>query len=113
MGTAYAPETYVSIRWPWLAFLASQVVLSGLFLAAVMAQTWWLGVRVLKSSALATLLAVTSEDKRNLERERLDRIGDPRDMGRNAAQLAGTMRLENRGWMLRVARRYQRSSGGT
>jgi hypothetical protein len=67
-GVALANETFVSVRWGWLAFLACQVVLSMAFVLCVAVQTSVWGVAVVKSRALATLLAVGSEDRAVLER---------------------------------------------
>ncbi|KAH7317173.1 hypothetical protein B0I35DRAFT_512942 [Stachybotrys elegans] len=45
----------ITVRWPWLAFLAAQIVLTVAFLAAVIIQASQLGVEVVKSSQAATL----------------------------------------------------------
>ncbi|KAL1984945.1 hypothetical protein VTN96DRAFT_8501 [Rasamsonia emersonii] len=68
-GTPYQLETYVIIRWGYLAFLAAQVVLSALFLLWVMIQSRRLKTEVMKNSVLATLFAISSEDKALLEAE--------------------------------------------
>lgn len=63
-----ASDTFISIRWGWLAFLACQVALSMAFVLCVAVQTSVWGVAVTKRHALATLLAVGSEDTAVLER---------------------------------------------
>ncbi|KAK5653091.1 hypothetical protein OQA88_9189 [Cercophora sp. LCS_1] len=60
-GVAWADETYVVVHWGWAAFLATEMLLSYLFLATTIYRTTRLGVPVLKSSGLATLLASTDE----------------------------------------------------
>ena len=60
-GTAWVDETFVQIRWGWAAFLASQIALSYVFLAVTMWRTRRLGMPVVKSSELATLLAPADE----------------------------------------------------
>jgi hypothetical protein len=57
-GDAWVNELYISIRYEWLAFIAVQVVLTMLFLAIVITQTAYLGVKVVKSSEIATLFAI-------------------------------------------------------
>lgn len=60
-GVAWSPETFIHISWGWAAFLAAQMLFSYLFLAITIFRTSRLGVPVLKSSELATLLAPTDE----------------------------------------------------
>lgn len=60
-GVAWRSETYVYVRWGWLAFLASQMLLSYVFLFITVAWTRRIGAPALKSSALATL-SVLNED---------------------------------------------------
>lgn len=48
---------YVNVRWEWLAFLAAELILTGAFILATIIATRALAVPVLKSSALAALLA--------------------------------------------------------
>ncbi len=54
-GVAWHSETYVYVRWGWLAFLGSQMLLSYVFLFITAARTRRIGAPALKSSALATL----------------------------------------------------------
>ncbi|KAK5656056.1 hypothetical protein OQA88_5195 [Cercophora sp. LCS_1] len=60
-GTCWGEETFVQVRWGWLAFLGVEMLLSYLFLTATIHKTAKLGAPVLKSSELATLLASTPE----------------------------------------------------
>lgn len=68
-GTPFQLESYVIIRWGYLAFLATQVVLSALFLLGMVVQTRRVGTAVVKNSVLATLFAIGAEDKALLEEE--------------------------------------------
>ncbi|KAI6462311.1 hypothetical protein MCOR17_005979 [Pyricularia oryzae] len=69
-------ETYISIRWGWFAFLVVQVVLAASFLGGVIMETILLDVRVLKSSALAGMFAVSAEDRKLLEAEGIGRVNE-------------------------------------
>ncbi|TLD27313.1 hypothetical protein PspLS_04552 [Pyricularia sp. CBS 133598] len=69
-------ETYISIRWGWFAFLVVQVVLAASFLGCVIMETSLLDVRVLKSSALAGMFAVSAEDRKLLEAEGIGRVDE-------------------------------------
>jgi hypothetical protein len=53
-----AAETFVTVRWAWLAFVAAQVGLSIMFLVCVCWHTRHLGVDVVKSSNTAALFAL-------------------------------------------------------
>lgn len=60
-GTPWSPETFIHISWGWVSFLAAQMLFSYLFLAVTIFRTLKLGVPVLKSSELATMLAPTDK----------------------------------------------------
>ncbi|KAK0725177.1 hypothetical protein B0H67DRAFT_123211 [Lasiosphaeris hirsuta] len=60
-GTAYKPSLFVAVQWGWLAFLASQIVLSAIFLAAIILWTRRERVPVLKTSALAAMAALDGQ----------------------------------------------------
>ncbi|KAL8400731.1 hypothetical protein RB594_000946 [Gaeumannomyces avenae] len=82
------PETFVSVRWGWLAVLAAQVLLSAAFLAGVALQTSVSGTPVLKASGgggLAALLAVPADDKRALLEREGGVVGCHLDEGRAMA----------------------------
>lgn len=66
-GTVLLAQTFVVVRWAWLAFLSAQVGLSIVFMALVVAQTARLDVDVVKSSALAGVFAVSGRMKTALE----------------------------------------------
>ncbi|KUJ07908.1 uncharacterized protein LY89DRAFT_725615 [Mollisia scopiformis] len=67
-GTAWKDETFVEIKWGWLVFLASQLVLSIIFLLITVISTYRMRIPAMKSSALAMLLAPAEEIR--------DKIGD-------------------------------------
>jgi hypothetical protein len=60
VGEVLGPVVFVRVDWAWMSFLASQIVLSMVFLLAVIVQTAGLGVDVVKSSELASLFALDS-----------------------------------------------------
>lgn len=109
-GVQLIPESYVRVRWGWLAFLALQVFLVVVFLGSIVAQTAIWKVKVLKSSTIATLFAIGAEDKVLLERQNLGGINNTAEMTRQADMLTGEFGEGDQGWVLEVARR--RSSGG-
>jgi hypothetical protein len=49
----------VKIRWGWVSFLAAQLLVSFGFLVVTIVTTRWMRMPIMKSSALATLLAPT------------------------------------------------------
>lgn len=63
-GTAWDNEVYVDIRWGWLSFLASELLLATVFIAFTAFITHRTAVPVLKSSALAAFLAPDREAQR-------------------------------------------------
>ncbi|CZR65452.1 uncharacterized protein PAC_15352 [Phialocephala subalpina] len=65
-GTVWKDETFVHIKWGWLVFLASQLVLSISFLFITVISTYRMKVPAMKSWALATLLAPTEEIRDNI-----------------------------------------------
>ena len=62
-GSAWASETFVSVRWGWIAYMAVEILLATLFLALTVVYTRRLKMHVLKSSPLATLLALNDETR--------------------------------------------------
>ncbi|KAL8901410.1 MAG: hypothetical protein Q9207_005222 [Kuettlingeria erythrocarpa] len=54
-GVAWTNETYVHVRWGWFAFPASLILVSSLFLLAVILETSYRDVLIWKSSNLALL----------------------------------------------------------
>lgn len=57
-GSMVTTETFVVIRWQWLSLLATQVVLTIVFLLFVVIHTARLDVEIVKSSNIAELLAL-------------------------------------------------------
>jgi hypothetical protein len=55
VGTVWFQEVYIAIRWPWLAFSESLLILTILFLVAIVAQSLRLNVGVWKTSPLAPM----------------------------------------------------------
>jgi hypothetical protein len=55
VGEAWSTEVYVAVRWPWLAFSGSLLLLTIAFLVLVMAQSARKDVAVWKSSPLALI----------------------------------------------------------
>jgi hypothetical protein len=99
-------ESYVRVRWSWLAFLAAQVAFSTLFLMGIMVQTMAWKVNVLKASASATLLAISSEGRGLLERQGLGGVENPTEMTRKLQTLTGKFTMAaDRGWLIDLGRR--------
>lgn len=67
-GTAWQNEVYVEVRWPWLAFLAAQVVICIVCLTLVIMETAKTDMDVVKSSTIAALFAMSAEEKTDLQR---------------------------------------------
>jgi hypothetical protein len=54
IGTAYAPEIYVKVRWVWLIMPLSVVLISTIFMIQTVVQSWKIPY-LYKTSSLATL----------------------------------------------------------
>ncbi len=106
-GKTFVRETYVQVRWPWLASLISQVALSAVFLVAVMVQTAVMEVKVIKSSSLATMFAISAEDKYYLERDIIvGRLGEASRMAQRLKDVTGRfMVMGSRGWVVDLGHR--------
>ncbi|KAK5654198.1 hypothetical protein OQA88_7629 [Cercophora sp. LCS_1] len=87
-GIAYAETPFVAVKWGWAAFLATEIVLSCVFLAVTIHKTVKLGTPVLKSSEIATLLASTEELRNELGS--IKRIQEASDKAKKVA-----MRLDD------------------
>ncbi|CAK7230310.1 hypothetical protein SBRCBS47491_007541 [Sporothrix bragantina] len=85
-GTAWASETYVHVRWGWLAFLGAQIAICIAFLVFTIVATHVSGTMVLKSSPLAALLALSQSD-----RDALGNLGTEADMKQRAAMYKATL----------------------
>lgn len=66
-GGAWKSESYIKVRWPWLTFLAAQVLLSVVILVMIITETARSGVDIVKSSTLPSLFAINSKDKAEME----------------------------------------------
>lgn len=103
-GQALASETFVQVRWPWLAFISCQAVLSIMLLALAIIQTKTAGIGVVKSSTLQAMVAINSKDKQALEiglaqghhQEEVD------DVVRRGPGIAWSLGMSDRGWSLRI-----------
>ena len=102
-GTVLVTEAYVCVRWAWLACVGAQIVMSAMFLVGVMIQTSVWDVKVLKSSALATMLALNADDKGRLERENLGQLTQPRTMGERLKAAKARFAVQDDGsWSLNL-----------
>ncbi|KJK84593.1 hypothetical protein H634G_00114 [Metarhizium anisopliae BRIP 53293] len=61
-GDALESEIFITVRWPWISFLAAQIVLTIAFISAVAASTSNLEVPVIKGSNAAELFAIRKSD---------------------------------------------------
>ncbi|KAH7625790.1 hypothetical protein B0T09DRAFT_57839 [Sordaria sp. MPI-SDFR-AT-0083] len=61
-----APISLVKINWSWLFFLLVQVLLSAIFLTAIIVQTRMEGIQIFKSSALPGMTALDGQARMQL-----------------------------------------------
>jgi hypothetical protein len=61
-GIALKTETYVSVRWPWIALPVAVLLLSTIFLFTTMIRASKERIPVRKSSSLAMVFHLTSDD---------------------------------------------------
>lgn len=61
-----SPQTFVHVRWEWLGMLASQLVLTAVFLAFTMLSTRRAHMQVIKCSSLATLCALDKTTRQHV-----------------------------------------------
>lgn len=96
--------------------LATQVLLAAAFLAGVALQTSTAGVPVVKASGgLATLLAVSADDRRVLEREGIGHLDEGRVMASRleADGIRGRFSGDaDRGWAMDLGVRVQEVRAG-
>jgi hypothetical protein len=105
-GAVLAPESFVQVQWGWLAFLATQVALTTAFLMCLMVQTAVWKVRVLKSSALAPVVALSSDGRALLERQAGVGGVEAQDaMARKLDTITGRFRPTDSGAVLDLARK--------
>ncbi len=62
-GWAWAPETFVQVRWGWIFYMAFEILAAAMFLVLTVQYTQRLKIQVLKSSPLATLLALNDDTR--------------------------------------------------
>lgn len=74
-GQNSVSESYLIVRWPYLIFLGTQVALSIIFLIWIVLDSKVRKVDILKESVLASLFAISAEDKASLE-SRFDTFTD-------------------------------------
>jgi hypothetical protein len=101
-GRAMAPETFVHVRWEWLAFIVAQIGLSVIILGSAIVKTRYAGLDAVKSSAVAVLLAVPAEEKWWLEQKQGSGQTDALDLvvGRTKG-VVGRFAPDGQGWRLR------------
>lgn len=103
IGTVFITETYVCVQWAWLVCVAAQIMMSAVFVVGVMIQTSVWKVKVVKSSALATMLALNTEDKGRLERENMGQVTEPRTMSTRLRSAKAKFSLQEDGsWSLNL-----------
>ncbi|KAK5661152.1 hypothetical protein OQA88_11043 [Cercophora sp. LCS_1] len=66
-GTAWENTIFVRVRWAWLALLAGEITLATVFCGYTMYATARMGVKPLKSSSFATLLALDGDSRTAVE----------------------------------------------
>jgi hypothetical protein len=103
-GENLGPVTFVKVRWPWLLLLGTQILLTVIFVTAVIIQTAHSRLGVTKSSLLPVLFAIDSEERASVEdstegnfHEEFKKITD------GATGVVGklNMGLKRRGWVLK------------
>lgn len=103
IGTVFITETFVCVKWAWLACVAAQIMMSVIFVVGVMIQTSIWKVKVVKSSALATMLAFNADDKGRLERENMGQVTEPRTMSTRLRSAKARFSLQEDGsWSLNL-----------
>ncbi|OCK74581.1 hypothetical protein K432DRAFT_409737 [Lepidopterella palustris CBS 459.81] len=65
-GIAYAPQTLIHIRWPYISFLAVQLWLTIIVLLFTIVATYRSGIQILKENSLATMCALSQNVKADL-----------------------------------------------
>ncbi|KAK4128919.1 hypothetical protein N657DRAFT_668058 [Parathielavia appendiculata] len=110
-GTVLSRETYVHVQWGWLTFLAVQVALVVSFLLGIMVQTTVWDVKTVKGSIVASLLALSADDKAYLQEQEnvfLDSsrngcLGD--EVTDKLQTITARFRPCDRGWALELGKR--------
>ncbi|KAL2267264.1 hypothetical protein VTJ83DRAFT_4541 [Remersonia thermophila] len=103
-GTVFIPQSRIEIHWKWLAMLATQLVLTGVFLAVTVVVTRAERVQVLKGSSLAALCVLDRD-----ARERLGGVDSLAGLGKRAKEVK--LRLERdaggRVWLRRDGEQHE------
>jgi hypothetical protein len=86
-GTVLTNQSYVTISWIWLSVLLGQIVLSTVFLSAIIIWTRMEKLQIIKTSSLATFVALDAD-----ARSYLGSMGDFDSLGSRADQF--DVRLE-------------------
>ncbi|KAK0652754.1 hypothetical protein B0T16DRAFT_406744 [Cercophora newfieldiana] len=98
-GTVFVSTPFVIIRWPWLAYLFVEIVLSSLFLFCIITWTTSTKSEALRVSTLATLCALDAPT-----RQALGHIGEHEGIRRRAGELEVMMLDGDDGLALRGVR---------
>ncbi|KAL2204501.1 hypothetical protein CC79DRAFT_1325230 [Sarocladium strictum] len=98
-GAALSPVVFIKVRWAWLSYLAAQILLTIVFLVAVIVRSALLGIDVVKSSAMATLFAM--EQSSDSEQDGIVLPGLRRDVDKRTT---GRLRRYHKTWSMVVER---------
>jgi hypothetical protein len=96
VGTAWTSEVYIRIRWPWLTFLGSILLLTIVFLVLTIHQSSRYQVAAWKSEPLALMYHGLESNKEDVQC--LDNVGD---MQKHSNKVK--VRLQETEWGLRLA----------
>lgn len=107
-GVVLEIHSFVVVRWGYLAYLATQVFLSVIFLGWVVSFPSHT-TAIFKDSTMATLFAINAGDKKlletALEEEKLDQRGAENSqeiLSKLAAKTNAMLVNDERGWTLKV-----------
>ncbi|KAH4385328.1 hypothetical protein HBI24_128460 [Parastagonospora nodorum] len=96
-GQAFAPETYVEVKWAWLAFPLAMLIMCVVFLVATMVKTSRGGhedIGVWKTSAMPTLIYSLPKECR----ERLTKNSSSQTMSGREPKNVKIRLMPNEGW---------------
>lgn len=99
--------TFVSVRWPWLLLLGSQILLSVTFVIIVIIRTAVSTVGVTKSSLLPVLFAISPEERALVEDSTEDKYHEEfTKIVDGATGVIGKLStgVKRRGWVLKGPR---------
>lgn len=95
-GQSFVVETYINVRWPWLALLFGLIAASVLFLLGTILKTDRSRVDVMKSNPLAAITILSSD-----ARSYMGPTGMQDDMAKKADELVLRLSKDDRGWNLK------------